>query len=749
MVRGLVLDLDALMLVQQGIDVSEALASNFDASVVPRGLNLTVKDDIAYLLSSKAKKASRLLLIRIEPGKLFTGIPVEHRLEAFHRTVKAAISYVEPTVLIPHQWRPFEEGSIGSFHSNSRATGETTRVLMDRKPKDTHHIYAFGLTAKQADFDASKQDWAFFQAAIAGYDDLIDEANLRGRKVAEHSTTIDLIGRLPEGFTHGLSVKDWYESKLTRQQRAFVDFPLTQSVKMRGPAGTGKTVALIIKFMMEIYARLDSMRPFRYAFITHSTATVDLVQAIIFALDERHIFSPDAKDQRFVVTTLLDLANESIAYDLHDLAPLSTDGREGRILQMEVIQSLVRDYRNSVWITKRVHCSDEFKAGIEAELGSRLAKLFSWELMNEFACVLDAEGVRDARDRRERYIKEQRRNWMMRLETREERLVVLDLYTAFRDQLREMMVVGVDQMISDYLGYLDSFRWDAIRHKQGYDAIFVDELHLFNRQERMVFHHLMRDQKAQPVVLMAYDAKQSPRDTFMRLPTHEIQQQGFWQGAKLGNIEQIDLVDVFRYTPEIAEFLHFIDQQFPAVDLEEEWLPYNGKSQLEHGPRPILVEVPGNQEQYDVVFPRAIEAARRLGEGRRVAVLCLNFETFELLLGVGRYQENFVAVQSREQLSDIRYARKRFIFSMPEYVAGLQFNVVFLLDANKVEGVSLGERRRFISNLYLAASRAERWVEIYARRDLGGATDVLNLPVQKGALIQKKMDELPKLTDVL
>ena len=117
----------------------------------------------------------------------------------------------------------------------------------------------------------------------------------------------------------------------------------------------------------------------------------------------------------------------------------------------------------------------------------------------------------------------------MRLENVAEREVILELYTEFRRELREMNTVGVDQMISDYLGYLDSFRWDAVRRTEGYDAVFVDELHLFNRQERMAFHHLMRDAAAQPVVLMAYDAKQSPRDTFVGLEHDEVERYNFWR----------------------------------------------------------------------------------------------------------------------------------------------------------------------------------------------------------------------------
>ncbi|MGH9962333.1 MAG: hypothetical protein ACREBC_35320, partial [Pyrinomonadaceae bacterium] len=241
--------------------------------------------------------------------------------------------------------------------------------------------------------------------------------------------------------------------------------------------------------------------------------------------------------------------------------------------------------------------------------------------MNEFACVLDADGVRDSVERRVKYLDEKRKSWMMNLATREEREVMLALYTRFRQQLRDMGAIGIDQMIADYLGFLDSFRWDNIRRKEGFDAVFVDELHLFNRQERMVFRDLMRDDSKAPIVLMAYDAKQSSRDTFVGMTEKDEGKFNFWRDAKLGNVEQFELVDVFRYTPQISQLLSMIDKSFPALDLEEEWPRYSGVSQISDGPEPICVEVNKTEELYNLVFPRAAQAVRRLGKGRRIAVL--------------------------------------------------------------------------------------------------------------------------------
>jgi hypothetical protein len=52
------------------------------------------------------------------------------------------------------------------------------------------------------------------------------------------------------------------------------------------------------------------------------------------------------------------------------------------------------------------------------------------------------------------------------------------------------------------------------------------------------------------------------------------------------------------------------------------------------------------------------------------------------------------------------------VLSMPEYVAGLQFDAVLLIDANAMLipqlGSGLNGLQRFVSSVYLGASRAKR-----------------------------------------
>ena len=442
------------------------------------------------------------------------------------------------------------------------------------------------------------------------------------------------------------------------------------------------------------------------------------------------------------ICTLQELANEAMKYDLDGLEPLSSDGLEARTLQLETIEAEIERIQRSDWVTAKSRCSEQFRLGMSSTRGTPAFRTFAREVANEIACVLEADGVRQSAQRRERYLNESRKAWMMSLSEIEDRRVILMIYDRFRSFLRSMGVLGSDQMIADYLGFLDSNRWDNIRQREGFDAVFVDELHLFNRQERMTLHHLMRDDSKVPVVVMAYDSKQSVRDTFNGLSDIPGGVAGLSRDMRLGETERFELTEGFRYTPEIARVLEWIDQGFPAAGISEElgfdWRPISLGSMNQSGERPILVRAKSTLDIWKCVFPRAHERVKSLQKGRRVAVLCASEALFKKYSEAGEYRDWFLPISDREQLSGLRHAGKRFVFSMPDFVAGVQFDTVYLIEVNDGEvedgPYSTSSLRRFVSTVYLGASRAEKILEVYSSEERGGPSRVLRHATNNGAM---------------
>ncbi len=702
-------------------------------------------DNNIYILGRTPSQTNGYLTILLSSTGPINGIRAEHRMDAFERILRVARTMITRTGAIPVYWRPYHAGSLISFQSNIRSTGEYGRVIVDTNAILDRHIYAFALDRTKSPLENVAMDEDALLEAAELFAQIGNNNELPRSDITELHGAVRLSSSLSQVETKKLSYTEWYTVRLTHEQRKFVDSALTHSTRLVGPAGSGKTVALTIKALKEMKEAQEASTPYRALFLTHALSTAVLVEDLIDSMDPSgQVLLTSKQNTSFEVTTIFSLANRHMHYDLEGLLPISLDGTEGRQLQFELLHSLIQDFQNDDWVAYRADCSNDFVQNIESDQTSSAHKIFVWELMNEFACVLDADGIRSTRERKKHYIEELRKPWMMPLNTKTEREVVLELYQRFRAQLKDMKTLGVDQMIADYLNWLDSNRWEALREKLGYDVVFVDELHLFNRQERTVFRHLMRNPDAMPVVVMAYDAKQSPRDTFNDLWTEKAK--AYWTDAKLGKTEKYELVDVFRYTPQITAALACIDQCFPGQNLDDDWPTYNGISKTSDGPVPTLSTVKTTLECFDKIFPRAKELQRKLPLGKRLAVLCASNHLFDSYATAGKYKDDFVVISSREDLPKLKTASKKYILSTPEFVAGLQFDTILLIEANEDEVPDLSFRasaqRKFVSVLYLGASRAERVLEIFATDEHGGPTQLLDIALKQQSIQKINFSDL-------
>lgn len=740
--------------------LSAASAGQLNLDSIVDGLELPATSDAAkcveigqhgYILSRSFQPADALLTISLELGGPLKELSDNARQEAFSRILRCtSMLLTGRTRSIPPAWRSFHFKNRLSFQADRllrHADGGRTdagRIVLELTQESGPRVFAFQLDRGVVkDLGTFQPDNSLLAEAIGGVVKALEQKE--SAKAPDLLRNAVSLKALNSTYREALySLDDWYRARLTADQRRFVNHLLSGSVKLEGPAGSGKTVALVVKCLRELHTPpSDSSQSKRFLFLTHASSTATAIENLVLSMDQEHGVEFLASNRpSLVITTLYSLANNQMRYDLDDLAPVSLDGHEGRAFQADILNQVIEEYRLGDWIAFKSGCSIPFVTYMEAKKDSPERRFFLWEILNEFACVLDAEGVRNGTVQRERYLSEKRKNWMMVLASREERQVILNLYGKFRSWLRNEKAIGGDQMIADFLNHLDSFRWEATREQEGFDAVFVDELHLFNRQERMIFRHLLKNADDTPIVLMACDAKQSPRDTFLGLSSADAQKYDFWRDAKLGKVESIKLVDVFRYSPQIAKALTCIDQSFPGQDLDDDWPAYEGISRTEDGPIPTVCELKSTIATYTFVFRRAHELQRKYGRDKRVAVLCTSNELFMRYIEFTDLRNSFHAITSRDEASAIPLNARKFIFSMPEYVAGLQFDTVLLIEVNKSEvpegPYSAAALRKFVSQIYLGASRAEQKLEFYASTEHGGIAPLISPAVLAGAI--KKVD---------
>lgn len=701
------------------------------------GLKRVRRGDIVYLLPEEPTQDPGLLVVDLGSMKLRSGD--KNLRYRFERIIRVALRHFSREVSIPVKWQPFHQGSLISIYGDTLAKSSGVRLYFDRSPTGSENIFAYGTSVGAIkDFAAVDKDEALYQRAVAGY----EEAALTEVSGTDESGHFGIILAKPLGaqLSGSATLEEWYEKRLTTEQRRFVDTGHTSPVRLRGAAGTGKTQAVAIKALRELYTAEARGEDLRVAIIAHSSALAhDVVRGMFYSLD------PSAKwenldSARLWTGTLYEFAQEVLQYERKGLEPLSLDGRDGRALQQllisDALDSVVKNPRLSLSMLKR--CSPDLQARV-ASPANRTALIA--ELANEFACIIEAENIRKGSKEADRYLGGSREPWQMLLPTREDRALALEVHALYEADLTAQGLLSMDQMVADFGRYLATHEWRQLKERLGFDLVFVDEFHYFNRNEVMTFHHLFRSKaliSGKMPLFMAYDLKQSPTDTALNTGGKGGRQ--YFRMAASGKTELVELKTVFRSTPQITEFLQDLDSSFPAIGLEDEWQTYNGVSAHDAGERPKLLTFTTNQDLLNAVIQAAGEDVRLNSEGgRQVAVLCLNEHLFDVYVSSGRVAGKIVALTSRDQMDDLRYAKSRFVFSMPEYVAGLQFDVVYVIHADKAEladaEYSAGLHRRAVSRCYLGASRAAKKLVIVVSEERGGSSDILDCPLKRGSLV--------------
>jgi len=507
----------------------------------------------------------------------------------------------------------------------------------------------------------------------------------------------------------------WYDL-LTEKQRSFVLNDTDRSVRLRGPAGSGKTLALVMKAVRAVQRSADRGEDIRVLFATASWAMAEQVDAIIQQLDLGEARSID-------ILPLIQLAKDlpgttSVAGTQN----LGEDSLDGRRRQLDLIDSILGAFATNVWPFQKRGCTGDFSYRFDAAQGTNARKMLVWDLMHEFSSVIAANGILPGTQAERKYLEVVRRPWMMPVTNTNEKRIVLRLYVDYVESLRRDRLRSIDQIVSDCLSYVETFAWNIRRREDGYDVLFVDEFHLFSEQEQILLHSLSRNPEDYARLYTASDPDQSPFEYFLGVAAKQLLRR---DSGELGHLSDrysvVDLPDIHRFTPEILALVRHVHNTFPVFDLGTSLRTdlSDVVSRVLSGEKPVLAIVATREEEVSTVRRRTSEL---LAERRRVAIVVVDpnaLEEYEKALQADR---KVSVLRSRDDIDGLRYTKTGVTLAAAEYVAGLQFDSVIVagLPATDASGrESTHEKRRAMSLLYLAITRASRYAEIVVNRESG------------------------------
>ncbi len=731
--NALVIDSGSIAALDSAL-IEEEWFNEFTVPENSEGLRRVVLGTTVYILSNDADTDSGLLVVNVGKNGVFS--EAERKRPRFERILRVALRRFDRNVNLPVQWQVYHEGSRLSVYAQSMGKQAQTRIYFDQAAGDRKDLYAYAVTEGPRPFSQVDPDMALYEAAVSVFEGAIYAEQESLPSVGNFG--ILLSERLGARLSGNATLDQWLKSRLNRDQLNFVRKPHDAPVRLRGAAGTGKTQAMVIKCLNDMYEDAASENFKTFAFLTHSSALAhEVVRGMLYALDPterwRTLMTANGKPKLWT-GTLYELAQEQLNYSGKGLNPLSLDGRDGREYQRILINDALDRIISDARIMYGVLANDMTFANRLGSVHHRSALVE--ELMNEFACVLDAENLRKGTAQADNYLTGARERWQMTLATREQRQVVLEIHDSYRTMLKYQKLLSMDQMIADYGRYLSTHEWEQLRDRDGFDVIFVDEYHYLNRVEAMTLQSLFKScaqKQGRWPLFMAYDLKQSTSDAGLGGGFERFRNPG------VGKSTEVELTENYRSTPQITAFLQDLDGAFPSMDLEGEYNTHIADSKQADGETPVLQIFDSSTQLVDSIFREAGEIARRIG-GRHVAVLCLNEDLFDKYRKMGRIEGKFVPVTSREDLKELQFARARCVFSMPEYVSGLQFEAVFLIHADQTdlsdELLSQGARRRYVNRVYLGASRAQYRLIIAACLERGGRSEVLAGPLNNHSLLE-------------
>lgn len=521
---------------------------------------------------------------------------------------------------------------------------------------------------------------------------------------------------------------------LTDLQLAFVDAPLNYPHRIEGPAGTGKTLCLVLKAINALQESSRGGEQYRALFITHSQATKTVIENL-FATNQAENYLTDidgtlASSQSIACTTLHELCAHLLHREISATELIDRDAYESKLTQKLYAIDAVEKTLVAELSSHRPFLSEGFAAFLDSADRWAVAEM----LQHEISVQIKGRAEQDLT----KYQKLPPLKFGLPVVNEGDKALVFLMYEAYQRELEVSAQFDTDDVVLSAISQLATPIWRRRRAREGFDGIFIDETHLFNLNELSVFHKLTRSETRQPIAY-SVDRSQALGDRgWADASFDEI----FGDAQATANVKSI-----FRCSPEITDlafsitssgatlFTNFHDPLLAAVSAfsaDEEKLSR----------KPVYRAYAEDGLMLADAFVRADSMARDMACSRAdVAIIVFGDELFAQLQSVAADGRKPVEViNSRGDMGAVTHARQgnKYVLSAPEFVGGLEFWAVVIVgvDGGRVPPLSsgAGESQAFLNyaahqRLYVAVTRAKYRVEMLGTRARGVSSTLLTARV--------------------
>lgn len=541
-----------------------------------------------------------------------------------------------------------------------------------------------------------------------------------------------LITPPPEGEARhlfALKYSDWMDRSgpLTRQQRRVIAHKVQRPLRVHGPAGSGKTLVLILKALKILRDAQGSNERCHVLMVLHSAAMKETVRAAIEAIDDVGFLATTKRDKQFLdVETLHGWCIRELGLEHGPRYVLDEDPIVSRDLQRQILEDAVEEALAEKYPSVKEYLSSDFIARAEGDRREFVRSL-GWEI----AIRIKGRGFKPGDQ--EAYVKNRVKSFVGKNEVDFDRYLIFHMYRIYEEKFSAQGLLDTDDVVLSMSARLTTSLWDRQRRDLGYDYVCVDEAHLFNQNERNVVPYLTRRISPGLPIVMTFDEAQSIGGRRS-------------EGDDLGlpGSEKRTLTAIHRSAPAVFALARDLVERGPLAFSEfvtAESSVRMSERELKRSGTPSIVLAEGEGG----VLREAVRLCSDLRSRnyQRVGVIVFGFDLLEELFAVLRGQDiPYYFVRERGEIG-AAMPRPGVYVMTPEACGGLEFDAVVMVGVESgrvpipvgnlsVEGTMVLEHDAYIQ-LYTAITRAKYRVVFVCDR-YRGPSPILRESIEAGLL---------------
>jgi hypothetical protein len=519
--------------------------------------------------------------------------------------------------------------------------------------------------------------------------------------------------QMKESFNHNIGSFDlsYVAKNLTIPQKNFINNDNLGPVRILGPAGTGKTVSLLLKSLYVAKLYENKGTDISICFVCHSEAMKDSIVTRLELEQDGSRYLNNTTGVMIKVYSLLDWCIEFAVTNFNKTSCLEVDSADSKLMQEMLIDSAIKKFKEEDFSTFRPLLSRGFLEFFEQTNIGKLVKLFQ----SEISIFIKGSNIQTVGD----YRKNAKKDKLLPWENENDLGLVYSIYEKYQQALLDMNKYDLDDVTNVALSYLKQGIWKRERKNLGFDVLFVDELHLFDFHELNIMRCMLKNELDNHIIY-ATDVAQSIGDV-------DIIQSNINSIIAGDILTDKSLNLIFRSSEKIIDLVNFLFNS--QMHLFANINPMSNAKIIEtniNNQQPELVEVLNDEMLIAEVFK-----GKQFQTNEKSKILNV-LTDLNLLDKFKEYmaKENipFIIINKRNELTSVLKAQKesKLLFGYIDYIGGLEFDYVHIIgfDKNRVPPEDNALSKDFFEHIwyrkvYVAFTRARYMLKIYSNIENG------------------------------